>query len=448
MDPDSYKQLFYGCPVPIYVFDEKSFDFYAVNDAAVEQYGYTESEFLTMKATDIRPEEEIAAFKQANTNVPEEYVDLGRWRHRKKNGQIFYVHIYGHTAEFEGKKVRIILAVDVDKKVRIESELKNKDAEITNILESITDGFYALNRKWEVVYFNKTAEKILGCKREEVIGKNLWEFFPNALEGRFYSKYSEVMQEGVSTQFEEYYTPLELWSSIHVYPTQDGVAVYFMDITEQKQIQERIYRDEENLRAIINNTSDLIWSIDTQYNFISANDAFWKRLEFKTGRRVEKLFGGGFNNETVNEWSVYYERSFTGEAFKIIRSQKIEGQLIFEEVSFNPIFDKTGRVAGVSCFARDITKQYLHTQMIERQNEQLKEIARMLSHDLRAPVARILGLVPLFNKQNTADPVNTQLLSYIEEATTSMDEIVKRINEHTITIKDIETDFDRDSSDN
>lgn len=425
----------------MYVYESRTFDFYAVNEAAIQQYGYTESEFLNMKATDIRPADEIASFKMANIEVPDIYIDMGYWRHLKKNGEIFYVHIYAHTTEFEGKKVVVVLAVDIDKKVRVESELKKKEAEIANILESITDGFYALNRNWEVIYFNKTAEKILGYERAEVIGKNIWEFFPDAREGKFYSEYNKVMAEGLSAQFEEYYAPAGVWGSMHVYPTQDGIAVYFVDITEQKKIQEKISRDEENLRAIINNTSDLIWSIDAQCNFISANNVFWQRMELKTGKRVEELLGGAFNEQTVDEWKEYYERSFAGESFKIIRNEIVEDQSIFEEIRFNPIFDKNHRVIGVSCFARDITRQYLYTQMIEKQNEQLKKIAWMLSHELRAPVAGILGLVPLFNQADLTDPINLEVLSFLEEATNRLDEIVRKINEQTITVNDIETDF-------
>ncbi len=440
MTEGTYKQLFHNSPVPMYVFDDSTFDFYAVNEAAIQQYGYTEAEFLRMKAIDIRPPDEIASFQNANMDVPERYIDFGRWRHIKKNGEVFYVHIYGHTTEFEGKKVRVVLAIDIDRTVRTESEVKTKTRQISSILESITDGFYALNRNWEVTYFNKTAERVLGCTREEIIGKNFWEFFADSREGRFYTEYERVMNEGVSVHFEEFYAPLKVWGSMHVYPAEEGIVVYFVDVTEQKKIQEQIARDEENLRAIINNTSDLIWSIGLNYDFISANDAFWDRLELKTGRRTSKLTGGDFDQETQDEWGVYYKRSFSGEAFKIIRDDNIEGRVIFEEISFNPILDKNRQVVGVSCFARDITKQYLYTQMIEKQNEQLKQIAWIQSHELRAPVANILGLVPLFNKANITDPINLELLSLIEDATTRIDEIVRRITEQTVTVKDIETD--------
>lgn len=443
---DPYKQLFFSSPVPMYIFDDKTFDFYAVNEAAIHQYGYTENEFLSKKATDIRPPEEIDSFYKANTNVPEKYTDFGRWRHIKKNGEIFYVHIYTHNTEFEGKKVRVVLAIDIDRKVRTELELKKKNQEITNILESITDGFYALNRNWEVTYFNKTAEKVLGCTREEILGKNLWEFFPDSKKGRFYEEYERVMNEGVTVHFEEFYTPLKVWGSMHVYPAEDGIAVYFVDVTEQKKIQEKISRDEENLRAIINNTSDLIWSIGQNYDFISANNAFWERLELKTGRRTSRFISGDFDQETLNEWQVYYTRSFSGEAFKIVREDNMEGRVIFEEISFNPILDKKRQVVGVSCFARDITKQHLYTQMIEKQNEQLKKIAWIQSHQLRVPVANILGLVPPFNKENIDDPANAGVLSLVEKEAIKLDEIVRKITEQTITVKDIETDFNRDNS--
>lgn len=445
MTEDTYKQLFYYSPVPMYIFDDKTFEFYAVNEAALLQYGYTEAEFLRMKATHIRPLDEIASFRKASKNAPETYMDFGRWRHIRKNGEIFYVHIYAHTTEFQGKKARFVLAVDIDQKVSTETELKKKEQEITSILESTTDGFYAVNRNWEVTYFNKTAEQVLGRSREEVIGKNIWDFFPASREGKFYTEYERVMNERVSIHFEEYYAPLEVWGSMHVYPTQDGIVVYFVDITGQKKIQEKIARDEENLRAIINNTSDLIWSIDRNYDFISANHAFWERLRLITGTRPAKLTGGEFDKATQDEWAAYYRRCFSGEVFKIVRSEEVEGRVIFEEISFNPILDNKNRqVVGVSCFAHDITKQYLYTQMIEKQNEQLKQIAWIQSHELRAPVANILGLVPLFNKKNLADPVNLKVLSFMEDATIRLDEIVRRIIEQTITVKDIEADFNTD----
>jgi PAS domain S-box-containing protein len=438
MAEETYKQLFHNSPVPMYIYDEKTFAFCAVNEAALRQYGYSEPDFLDMNAMNIRPAEDIAQFCAANVNVPERYMDFGRWRHIRKNGEIFYVHIYAHTTKFKRKRVRLVLAIDIDGKVKTESELEKKDQEIASILESTTDGFYALSRNWEVTYFNKKAEQVLGCAREEIIGKNLWDFFPESRAGSFYTEYERVMSHRVSVHFEEYYAPLGVWASMHVYPTHEGIVVYFVDITGQKRMQEKISNDKENLRAIINNTSDLIWSVDSNYDFISANSAFWKRLELKTGRQTLELLSDDFDKKTLEEWKGYYKRSFSGEAFRIVRCGTLGADLIFEDISFNPILDNSDMVVGVSCFARDITKQYQHIQMIEKQNEQLKQISWIQSHELRVPVANILGLVPLFNKVNLADPINLEVLSLMEQASIKLDGTIRKINQQTITIKDID----------
>ncbi|RZJ75840.1 MAG: PAS domain S-box protein [Flavobacterium sp.] len=162
MARDTYKQLFQNSPIPMYIYEEKTYGFCAVNEAALRQYGYSEADFLGMKATDIRPAEDIEMFCHANRDVPQRYIDFGHWRHVKKSGEVFYVQIYAHTIKLKGKKARLVLAVDIDAKVRTESELEKKDLEIASILESITDGFYALNRCWKVTYFNKKAEQVLG----------------------------------------------------------------------------------------------------------------------------------------------------------------------------------------------------------------------------------------------------------------------------------------------
>jgi PAS domain S-box-containing protein len=428
--------LFNESPLPMYFYDDLTFEFLGVNEAALRQYGYSRAEFLSLNAMQIRPQEEIAAFTSASVNVPETYFDFGRWKHIRKSGEIFFVQIYAQATEFDGKKARFILAADIDEKVKAEVKVSEKDAEIVNILESITDGFYAVDKNWEVTYFNNKAEQVLGCRREEVLGKNLWEFFDRSREGAFYTEYLRAMTEKVSVHFEELYAPLGVWGAMNVYPTDDGIAVYFVDISKQKKIQEQIFNDRQNLRAIINNTSDIIWSVDLHNNIISANQAFCDRLQVITGKRSEEFLKEDFDEELLARWEQYYKRAFMGEAYKIILEESFVGKVRFEEVSFNPILDINNRVSGISCFSRDITADHLHLRTIERQNEQLREIAWIQSHEVRSPLANILGLVPLFNYEDTADPLNSQLLNMIAEASLRLDHIIRKINNRARHIDD------------
>jgi PAS domain S-box-containing protein len=420
-----YKRLFNDIPTPMYIYDEQTFRFLAVNDAAVEQYGYSRDEFQNLKITDIRPPEEISALLDFHDSLLEDDVDAGCWLHMNKEGQRFYVHVYIRHTIFEGRPARQVLIINIDEKVKAEMIMKEKSAELENILDSITDGFYALNSRWEVTFINKAAEQVLSCTREELIGKNLWDFFPRSREGRFYAEYERAMTERISVHFEEFYAPLGVWGSINVYPTKDGIAVYFVDITEKKRIEEKIYNDGQNLRAIINNTRDLIWSVDKDFNIITGNQAFWDRVQQLTGKTEANIANANFEHEHLKLFLDSYKRGFNGEAFSVVRQRHVDGKLRFQELSCNPIRDLHEDVIGVNCFLRDITELQEYLQKIEKQNERLRKIAWIHSHLVRAPVASILGLAQLCNPD---DSQNAEIIPMLKKSAEDLDKVIQDIN--------------------
>ena len=247
---NDYTRIFNESPVPMYIFDSESSKFLSVNTASLEQYGYTKDEFLTLQLDDIRPKENVAAFKKAFDSRNEVYLDLGQWRHMRKNGELFYVHIYAHNTWFEGKNAWINSAINIDKKVAAEHALLEKTKETENILQSITDGFYTLNNAWQFTYVNKETIRTLKHKKEELIGKCIWDIFPEEKESRFYSEYLRAKKENVSVHFVEKYPSLGIWASVNAYPTKDGLTVYFVDITEQHNHLEMIEQQNKRLREI------------------------------------------------------------------------------------------------------------------------------------------------------------------------------------------------------
>jgi PAS domain S-box-containing protein len=393
---DDYRRLFEEVPVPMFIFDSRDFRFLAVNTAATAQYGYSQAEFLRLKITDIRPAEEVPAFLAAVTQVPDSYADAGRWLHRKKNGDTFYVRIFTHHIIFEGVPAKQTLVVDIDQKVRTEMALAEKTAELENVLESMTDAFYTVDRNWNFTYINKEYERIQGRNRADLLGKNLWELFPYGKEHRYFREYDRALREQVSVHFEEFNTFNGMWVSASAYPIKSGLAIYFRDITEEKLMREKIVRDGQNLRALINNTRDLIWSVDRNFNIITGNGAFWQRVERLTGKTPETITNADFEQDIM--WPILdsYRRAFRGEAFQVIRERELDGHKRFEELSFNPIVNQEHEVTGVNCFLRDITRQREHVEQIEKQNDKLREIAWIQSHKLRVPVANILGLAELY----------------------------------------------------
>ncbi|SDL11933.1 PAS domain S-box-containing protein [Pedobacter sp. ok626] len=246
----NYSRIFRENPSPMYIYDKETFQFLEVNTSALKQYGYDRKEFLQLTARDIRPIEELEAFYKINDELPASYSNAGIWHHTRKDGETFYVHIYTHQILFGGKRCKLVTAVNIDGSVKAEKVLKEKARETENILESITDGFFTLNKSWEFTYINKEFERILSRNREDLLGKNIWEIFTESLKLDFFAQYHKAMDEHVSVHFEEFDHTISRWLAVNAYPTESGLAIYFVDITDQKNYQQKIERQNKQFKEI------------------------------------------------------------------------------------------------------------------------------------------------------------------------------------------------------
>ena len=106
---------------------------------------------------------------------------------------------------------------------------------MTNILEKTTDGFFAVDSEWRLTYVNAEAEKMLGRKRNNVLGRVLWEEFPSFIGTIFQTNYERVMAENVAIEFEAADSTGKIWYNVHAYRSNGGVSVFFRDISERKK---------------------------------------------------------------------------------------------------------------------------------------------------------------------------------------------------------------------
>lgn len=147
----------------------------------------------------------------------------------------------------EGMSYCVARDVSVIKKA--EQDLAEKHDQIRSILESITDGFFSVDREWRIQHWNRQAEVLLGRTGSEVLGKNLWDQFPEAVPSKFFGKYHDAMEHGRVVSFEEFFPPLSMWISADAYPSKDGLSVFFRDITEQKRQTSVISLEREVLKV-------------------------------------------------------------------------------------------------------------------------------------------------------------------------------------------------------
>ena len=135
---ERYRLLFKNNPHPMWVYDLETLQFIAVNQAAIEHYGYTRDEFLNMTIADIRPPQELSRLLENISQVDAGIDFAGVWEHQKKDGTIIEVEITSYTMIFDSRNAELVLAHDVTDRLQAEAELyKAKEAaEAANLAKS------------------------------------------------------------------------------------------------------------------------------------------------------------------------------------------------------------------------------------------------------------------------------------------------------------------------
>lgn len=130
-----------------------------------------------------------------------------------------------------------------------EQELRRKaeDAEYRyrSMLESISEAFLFVDRDWRICYANSQYAAIIGADIAPLLGKNLWEVFPNIADTAFAQSYRLAMNQGTIMRLEDYYAPLGKWLQVNAYPLADGLSIFLMDVTSRKEKEQKLLLSEK-----------------------------------------------------------------------------------------------------------------------------------------------------------------------------------------------------------
>lgn len=215
------------------------------------------------------------------------------------------------------------------------------------------------------------------------------------------------------------------------------ISVYSRDITVRKAYQKKIVENEANLRSILNTIEDSIWLINTNYELIDFNKDFYKTYKSAFGVKLRKgvnilAFIPDSAPDIKEKWRVRYENSLKGRPGKYVDSYLVNEDWRTFEIKTYPIVENSV-VTGVTVYSRDITNQTRAEDLLKKQNEELIKINAELdrfvysaSHDLRAPLMSVKGLLNMIKvdpeKDNTA-----HYLSLMEKSITKLDSFISDI---------------------
>ena len=168
-----YRLLFESNPHAMWVYDQETRRFLAVNNAAIHHYGYSRQEFLSMTIEDIRPPEDIPLLKDYLTNVNPTYNRAGEWRHQKKDGTIINVEITSNRLDFEGRRAVFVLANDITERKAAEKALRESEDRYRDLVDNSHELICTHDLEGRVISVNPWASRVLGYPQERLIGMNI-----------------------------------------------------------------------------------------------------------------------------------------------------------------------------------------------------------------------------------------------------------------------------------
>ncbi len=295
----------------------------------------------------------------------EETRSEGEWTIMAKNGQNrIWDFVTTPLGTFgDNQRVVISTASDITESKQAKEALEARTREIVTIWESMTDAFFSLDTQWRFTHVNQQTAHLWQKNATELIGKNIWEEFPAAVDSKFYTEYTRAANEQLVVNFEAYYPPDNAWREVHVYPSPFGLSVYFRDITDRKRAEEQLHFQKTLLEAQTEASLDGI--------LVVANRAGEKKILSYNQRLVqmwgipldivasgsddalrETILSQVVNREGVSKRAAYiYDRPAEQTREEVAL---LDGR-IFDRYS-TPITDANGSYFGRVWFFRDITE--------------------------------------------------------------------------------------------
>jgi diguanylate cyclase (GGDEF)-like protein/PAS domain S-box-containing protein len=253
-----------------------------VNPAFEAMTGYSLAEVLGHNSRFLqRADRDQPALAELRTCLAQNRSFSGTLRNYRKDGSLFWCRMHIFPMQ-DGDVVTNFAAFleDVTLMVEAQHALERTYQRLSSVLESIGDGFFTLDREWRFTYMNARGAAWLQRRPEDLIGKNMWEEFPEGVGGPFHQTYDRAMATQTFASCESYYPPLGMWIEVRAHPSRDGLTVFFADVTGRKEAEARLVHLA---------THDSLTGLHNRLSCMRALDAALARAG-EAGQRVAVLF--------------------------------------------------------------------------------------------------------------------------------------------------------------
>lgn len=286
-----YHYLFNNNPLPMWIADTQTLRFLDVNETALEHYGFSREEFLSMTLNDIRTQEDkedvskMEFLTKSNTGVK----DPAIWSHIKKDGTVIRVQMHTHQINFGSRQAVLILVDDVTEKLLAEEKLTANEKRFRTLIEKAHDVITLMDASFKLIYRSPAAERITGWSNSDMINVDATRNIHTDDMEEARSIVAQVMSTpGVTfkTLFRNqhkdgHYIWLEgeLTNWLHDENVQ-AIVFNYRDVTERMTAAEKIAASEQRFRSTLDNMIEGVQIIDFNWKYTYVNKAFTKNARF------------------------------------------------------------------------------------------------------------------------------------------------------------------------
>ncbi len=437
-----YRILFETHPNPTWVYDAETFAFLAVNDAAVEHYGYSREEFLEITIRDIRPPEDVPALMEtskvsAANEKGERSRYSGTWRHRKKSGEILFADVYTTNIQFEGRAAHLAIAIDITEKKKAEDAIRESEERMRSVLESALDCVITMDHQGRIVEFNPAAEKTFGYQRDEAIGQVLADLIiPPPLRERHQRGLTHYLSTGEAPMLGKHIELTGMRSDNSEFPVELAITRiglqeppmftgFIRDITERKQAEERLREQAD----IIDRAHDAIIVRD----FKNERIIFWnKGAESLYGWGADEVLGRSMSELNLTDpqqvESLTKTLLATGKYLSETRHVTKDGKQLIVDSRTTLVRNHDDSPRSVLIINTNITEQKkLETQLLRAQRlESIGTLASGVAHDLNNILVPILLAAPILRKDIPKEE-RLKFLDLVESSAQRGAQIVRQV---------------------
>lgn len=303
-----------------------------------------------------------------------------------------------------------------------EKQLRQVQERSHQILESMKEGFLLMDRCYRVLQINAEGLRMDGRPMEQIIGRTHWEIWPGSEDLPVGLAYKNLMKERLPVTLEQCYRHFgqDVWLDIRAYPHDDGIAVLYRDITDQKlaeralaEIRQETDRRRRLYETVLSNTPDLVYVFDLEHRFTYANDVLL--------RMWGKTWGDAIGKTCLELGYEPWHAAMHDREIEVVKETKqpIRGEVPFTgtfgrrfyEYIFVPVIGPEGEVEAVAGTTRDVTERKENEDALRDANRRKDEFLAMLAHELRNPLAPIAAAAELLQLA----PVDGRRLQYTSQ---------------------------------